>query len=119
MYPGKNRGVHTDADAEGPNHDGRCQGHFEDHPPGVTHVGPQAFQQPAGARIADRFFHLLDASQLHQRLPMGCPRVEPLAYFFLFQKLEIGAHFGVELLFDTILAEEIAPEIQEATHVDP
>jgi hypothetical protein len=34
-------------------------------------------------------------------------------------ELQIGAHFGVELLFDMIFANQITPEIGEATHVEP
>jgi len=47
---------------------------------------------------------------------MGCLRIEPLAYLFLFEKLQIGAQFGIQVLFDTIFADQIAPEIGEATH---
>jgi hypothetical protein len=37
----------------------------------------------------------------------------------LFEELQIGAHFGIELVFDPPFTNQIAPEIREATHTQP
>jgi hypothetical protein len=58
---------------------------------------------------------LLNASQFHERFALGSLRVESGPDFLFFGKLEVRAQFRVHLFIDVFLADEIAPEVDEAT----